>query len=580
MIRQLRGLLVCALLVAPVVTAGAPLRPLPRPSGPPADLSSLCGAGSFGTIRGYHHHQTGPFRVALGDFDEDGIPDVASVRSSGDGITWIWRGTGTGDFELEGFVEGIRGYSRDARAADFDRDGHLDLAVLVDQNPGAVQIFAGDGTGQFARPPAVFRVDSPQKMDMGDLNGDGLPDLVIASYPAGTAVLFGDGAGGLTPAVYYASGEYPHDVATRDVDADGDLDLLAAAPYAGRVVLRLNDGAGSFGAPAAFRAGTHPDRFTVGDFNRDGLLDVAAASATSVAVLLSVEPGVLRFARTVDAPYGVAEIASGDLNGDGRLDLATISDSTSDVAVRPGDGSGGFGAPAVFNAHSVGATNLQIVDVTNDYRPDLVVSTWFTFDSLVVLPNTCPYSCNPAPGGGCLPIARCMDVTVSTAGGCAADASIDDGSFDPDGGNVRITQSPAGPYPVGTTPVTLTIVDDEGNSVSCGASVTVVREVGVSVRGSNGDTFEIVTDVASPAYRLWRYRVASTGTTLTGVANGLTYVPGRSLLAYDTDYSAENPQLSMSANVNLAAVGGTVTVQNRTTGVRNTLRVAAVASCP
>jgi hypothetical protein len=54
----------------------------------------------------------------------------------------------------------------------------------------------------------------------------------------------------------------------------------------------------------------------------------------------------------------------------------------------------------------------------------------------------------------------------------------------------------------------------------------------------------------------------------------------RSLVAYDADYSAENPHLGMSANVNLATPSGTVTVRNRSTGVVNTLRVVAVVSCP
>src|SRR5207245_3460837 len=59
-------------------------------------------------------------------------------------------------------------------------------------------------------------------------------------------------------------------------------------------------------------------------------------------------------------------------------------------------------------------------------------------------------------------------------GVCTGPASVDDGSFDPDGGTVTLTQFPAGPYPQGMTPVTLTVSDDKGSSASCTATVTVV----------------------------------------------------------------------------------------------------------
>jgi streptogramin lyase len=72
------------------------------------------------------------------------------------------------------------------------------------------------------------------------------------------------------------------------------------------------------------------------------------------------------------------------------------------------------------------------------------------------------------------PVALCQDVTVSAGADCSADASVDNGSYDPDSDPITLTQSPGGPYPLGTTEVTLTVVDDQGASASCTASVTVV----------------------------------------------------------------------------------------------------------
>ncbi len=71
------------------------------------------------------------------------------------------------------------------------------------------------------------------------------------------------------------------------------------------------------------------------------------------------------------------------------------------------------------------------------------------------------------------PEARCKDVTALASASCDTDASIDDGSFDPDGDPITMTQSPLGPYPLGTTLVTLTVEDDKGGVATCTGTVTV-----------------------------------------------------------------------------------------------------------
>lgn len=71
------------------------------------------------------------------------------------------------------------------------------------------------------------------------------------------------------------------------------------------------------------------------------------------------------------------------------------------------------------------------------------------------------------------PVAQCRDVVVPADGMCQAAASIDDGSFDPDGDPLTLTQDPPGPYPLGETTVELTVEDDQGASATCTATVTV-----------------------------------------------------------------------------------------------------------
>jgi len=98
------------------------------------------------------------------------------------------------------------------------------------------------------------------------------------------------------------------------------------------------------------------------------------------------------------------------------------------------------------------------------------------------------------------PVALCTDVTVSAGSGCQADASIDAGSYDPDGDPVTITQNPSGPYPLGTTPVTLRITDNGGLWAQCQATVTVVDDVPPEV-DCNTDPLRLACDEPTdPAY--------------------------------------------------------------------------------
>jgi hypothetical protein len=81
-------------------------------------------------------------------------------------------------------------------------------------------------------------------------------------------------------------------------------------------------------------------------------------------------------------------------------------------------------------------------------------------------------------GANLPPVAICQDVTVSADASCTADASIDNGSFDPDGDAITLTQTPPGPYPVGTTSVTLTVDDGNGGTATCPGLVTVLSPPG------------------------------------------------------------------------------------------------------
>lgn len=124
-------------------------------------------------------------------------------------------------------------------------------------------------------------------------------------------------------------------------------------------------------------------------------------------------------------------------------------------------------------------------------------------------------------------------------------------------------------FPLGTTTVTCTVSDAAANTANCTFTVTVEVPFDLCFNDeANGNTLSFVTDPLSPQYGLWQFRIAATGTVLSGYAEHLAYRPNISLSAYDRDTAA----VRMDANANLAAHTCTATIVNRTTGVRYTFR--------
>jgi len=192
---------------------------------------------------------------------------------------------------------------------------------------------------------------------------------------------------------HFRVGAAPASVAIADVNRDGKPDLAVANNGSGDVTVLLGDGKGGF-APAAgspFPTGKNPNDIAVGDFDGNGTLDLAFPNHDTHGVTVLLGDGKGGFRPAAGSPFTVASrphphgIAAGDFNGDGRLDLAVESWGDNAVEVLFGNGKGGFASPGRrFAVGRMPYQRLRSADVNRDGKPDLL-TTNFEGNSLSVL---------------------------------------------------------------------------------------------------------------------------------------------------------------------------------------------------
>jgi hypothetical protein len=317
------------------------------------DVSVLLGNGD-GTLQAARSFPTGggPVSVVVGDFNRDGVQDLATADYNSATVSLL-RGVGDGTF-LPPQASPAGGTNPNCLAAgDFNGDGAVDLAVALfggnEPTATTVSVLLGTGTGTF-QPAQTYAVQrGPLWVTVGDFNGDALQDLAVANFGVDTvSVLLGNGNGTFRAAVSFPGGSGAAAVVAGDFDDDGRQDLVIVdyrEPF--QVVVVLGNGDGTFGPPRAFPVGPSPASAAVRDFTGEGILDLAVPNwdfntGNTVSLLVGNGDGTFQAAQTVIAGRGVLGVAIEDIDGDGQADLALSNYSGNSVSVLINEG----GAPA------------------------------------------------------------------------------------------------------------------------------------------------------------------------------------------------------------------------------------------
>jgi hypothetical protein len=328
-----------------------------------ADVSPSTGAASFRKVNPYTI--TGP----AVDVNNDGILDLTSQP-------YVFLGKGDGTFPAANEPSGNFG----GDVTDFNRDGIPDFLKLASGQPSA---YLGDGAGAFtlATGAAPESFSTPPSV-AGDFNNDGIPDLLYLTI-SGSRLYLGDAQGHLTyssaPPILFLGDTEGQAPLARDVNGDGNLDVITPFHNANAVAVAIGNGDGTFSS-ATFPAGIAPSYVVVDDMNGDGFLDLIAVQGGgvqthAVSILLGNGDGTFQAPRVTPqfAFVSPGGIGTGDINGDGIPDVITTGSYQMLVLLGYGDGT--LGAPIpTFNTFNPYAPNLpfEVKDLNNDGLADVV----------------------------------------------------------------------------------------------------------------------------------------------------------------------------------------------------------------
>jgi hypothetical protein len=342
--------------------------------------------------------------INLADVTGDGVIDIiVGGAESSVGEIAVFRGKGDGTFDPAVITTVSNGGSNGGTASfawkmgfgDINGDGVVDL-VAADAMSATIYVFLGDNTGKFTLSATLspYYFTGLTRTYLFDVNGDGHLDIVVNDLAGGeTYVLLGNGNGSFKSATVYVS----RALLFTDMNGDGHPDLVGmAAP--GQVQILEGNADGTFGSPTLIAAVPAADTLVdAGDFNGDGVVDLLFMSPVGIGVALgqgnlaygNVIPSV---AGTVADPYYLNGFTVGSFHGKSYSDVAMTVDGG--LLVLQGNGDGTF---ASGDSYDIGTTvgTVAVADYNGDKFPDIAITVSASYPRVLLGNGTGAFTLAP-----------------------------------------------------------------------------------------------------------------------------------------------------------------------------------------
>lgn len=359
-----------------------PLRARIESSQANSTFTKTVGKGTFQTRMGTKIGSDTMTDTVSADINNDGIMDIISTSRLPELI--INFGTGTGVVGASITYSSLGGF---IKIGDINGDGVSDIVQY--DNGNNIGIHLGNGDGSFR--PLMTQADTvtQRKIQLADLNRDGKQDLIGLTSSGQISVHYGTASGLFSAPTTYSRATLTSsdDLAVGDFNNDGIVDIATTDFINSAVRIRLGKADGKLGNEILSSAGSTPTVLASGDINGDGKIDLVVGSNASVTrPLLGNGDGTFTNGTNLSNTGNVAELRLADLNNDGNLDLYTYMSGTNGN-IRFGNGNGTFQSLTTL-ALGVATRRVSFVDLNNDNALDLIGIQGVSFNTQIANTTT------------------------------------------------------------------------------------------------------------------------------------------------------------------------------------------------